>query len=439
MISYNKVVEDYILYLGDIVLGTEFVSTLKRWREMEALSYNGIKLIQAANLNKLLLHAITNCPYYRGMQELSGNQMVPKISSFPLLTKDIIKNNLNKILDPNATDLVSEKSSGSSGVQGEVFMTRKEQYNAIATQSYLWEWTGYKLGFPLLQLGMTLDRSLIKSIKDRMLRTFYQQAFRIDRWEVLKAFGNLQNKDAFFGGYASALYAYACFAEESRAHVKFKAVISWGDKMFPHYRKKIGDIFGCKVYDTYGTTEGFIIAGQCEYENYHILTPHVYLELLGEDGHEVMPGEIGKVVVTRLDAYAMPLIRYELGDLAIKKDPDEVCSCGRPYPMLKLIIGRDTDIVRTITGKYLIVHFFTGIFEHIPEIKQFCVIQDNLEGINIEYIPGSNFSHMILSKIEAQIVNYIEEPFMIHFSEVQTIPPTPSGKPQIILSNLPKS
>ena len=73
------------------------------------------------------------------------------------------------------------------------------------------------------------------------------------------------------------------------------------------------------IAEVYGTTEGFMIAGLCENGNHHILTPHVYLELLDKDGNEVAPGELGYVVVTRLDAFSFPLIRYYLGDLAIKE------------------------------------------------------------------------------------------------------------------------
>ncbi|MBK7870844.1 MAG: hypothetical protein IPJ74_09230 [Saprospiraceae bacterium] len=197
--------------------------------------------------------------------------------------------------------------------------------------------------------------------------------------------------------------------------------------------------FNTKVFDIYGTTEGFVIAGQCEHGRYHVLTPHVFLELLDEQGNEVAPGELGHVVVTRLDAYAMPLIRYYLGDLAIKAHTDKQCACGRKYPMLEMIIGRDTDIVRTRSGKMLIVHFFTGIFEHIPEIQQFRVVQKDLDSILIEYIPAHSFFNKgILKKTERIIHEKLQENLTIYFQQVDRIEPTPSGKPQIIQSFLEK-
>ena len=165
----------------------------------------------------------------------------------------------------------------------------------------------------------------------------------------------------------------------------------------------------------------------------------VYLVLLDDNGNEVPPGEPGKIVVTRLDNFAMPLIRYYLGDIAIAEDPGKTCSCGRSFPLLKQVIGRDTDIVMTRSEKYMVVHAFTGIFEHIPEIKQFQIIQKNLDGIEIEYIPDTGFNNKILADIKSKIDAALKEDFPIQFREVDFIAPTPSGKPQIIQSFLKQS
>ena len=438
MSFYNFIVERLILSAGDALLNTTFVQELHHWRRLDQLKPYTIAQIQEDRLAKLLQYASSSIPFYQNLG-ISPNKDYRKwLQSFPVMHKTLIKKHLPNLINGTSKSLICEKSSGSSGIQGEVYMTRKEQFAAIAAQTHLWEWAGYQLGASIFQLGMTTDRGFIKKFKDILLRTEYQQAFRINKEEASLVLNKFINKQAFMGGYASGLFTYACLAEEMNIRPAFKAVISWGDKMFPHYREKIEQQFNTRVFDTYGATEGFIIAGQCEYASYHILTPNIYLELLDDKGEEVKPGELGHVVVTRLDAFAMPLIRYYLGDLAIKKAPEEKCKCGRPYPMLEKIVGRDTDIVKTRTGKHLIVHFFTGIFEHITEIRQFRVIQDSLDGIIIEYIPEKSFVDGVLNSLNAKIMEHIHEPFKVYFREVKSIPDTPSGKPQIIVSNLPK-
>jgi phenylacetate-CoA ligase len=169
------------------------------------------------------------------------------------------------------------------------------------------------------------------------------------------------------------------------------------------------------------------------------MSSNVFIELLDENGDEVKDGELGHVIVTNLNGYAMPLIRYRIGDLAIKLPIDQYpVNCTYHFPLWQKIIGRDTDLVVTESGKYLVVHSFTGVFEHIPEIKQFCVIQNNKKGIQIHYIKGEGFHQNLLKLAKDKILRYINEPFQIDFIEVENIPATKSGKPQLIISNLNK-
>jgi phenylacetate-CoA ligase len=401
--------------------------------------------LQNKNLTALLLYLSESNRYYKKLlpdvSTILNEDPVVVLKSLPVLDKGIIRNNLDDLVsDPFAKHrqkLILEKSSGSSGIQGSVYMSRTEAYNVSAAQTHLWEWAGYRLGSDLLQLGMTTDRGLIKTLKDYFSNTTYKPAFQIDRDDVRQTLERFENRDAaFFGGYASGLYAYATIAEQLNAKTRFKAVISWGDKMFPHYRKKIERTFKTRVFDTYGCTEGMMIGGQCEFGTYHVLTPHVHLELLDENNQEVEPGRIGRVVVTRLDGRSFPLVRYNLGDLAIMPEKQVPCGCGRHYPQLSMIVGRDTDIVVTPSGNPLIVHFFTGIFEHEQDIKQFRVTQYENRDILVEYITDRDDHDAVLNRLTEMMNNRSGEALPLSFKRVTSIPATKSGKPQIVLSLL---
>ena len=427
----------FFLRVADILLRTDFVKTIGNWKKWSDSTKESVNQIQEHRLTLLLKYATQKVPFYQHPRNSS-------LKDFPVMTKNIIALNLEELIsgDYRKADLIEEKSSGSSGVQGSVFMTRRESLDAIANQSFLWSLSGYQFGDNLLQLGMSPDRGIVKRLKDILFRTDYQLAFNLDEQKVLSVLKKYRgNKSAiFFGGYASGLYEYARIAMKHNIRdIEFKSVISWGDKMFDHYRTLIEEIFNTNVYDTYGCTEGFMIAGQCQHFNCHILTPHVYIELLDANGKEVPYGEMGQVVVTRLDARAMPLIRYYLGDLAIKENPSKECSCGLPYPMLRKIVGRDTDVVKTPLGKSLIIHFFTGIFEHISEIRQFRVLQDSVHKFSIEIISDleGEFLDILLDEIHKRLELKAEEKLQIFFKQVREIPTTNSGKPQIIVSTLP--
>ena len=437
---YSSIVKHLISPLSDIILGLSINKELKSIRAIQWYSKEELINLQYSKLKNILSHSEKNIPYYseifKNIKFYANGDPLEELRKLPYLTKKIIKNNLpDKILDNKRRIYTKEKTSGSSGHQGVYYLDKLAYSKVIAIQSLWWEWSGFRFGDKVLQTGMTTKRGFIKSIKDWLLRVNYTQAFLMDEKTIKNNLLPLQNKKTYFMGYASSLYTYAQYAEKQNIHeLEFEAVISWGDKMFSHYRSLIEKVFHTTVYDTYGAAEGLMIAAECENHTYHIMTPHVLVEILDKDGKEVEEGEIGEVFITSLTNYLMPLIRYKIGDLAMKSSANEECPCGRKLPMLEKIIGRDTDIVYTSKGKALIVHFFTGILEHVHEIKQFQVYQKN-EGseIEVKYRKGDHFHSAVLEVVKSEMYKKAKEEFPIVFTEVDKINPSPSGKPQIVV------
>ncbi|MFC2150662.1 phenylacetate--CoA ligase family protein [Calditrichota bacterium] len=438
MSLHNIIVENIALPLGDRVLGTTFMHELKRWREIQHYTRDQLEHMQHHNLQNLLKNAVQNIPYYGELGIKIEEDPYSTLKKFPLLTKKIMNSRPDDLVQGDRSKLVSNTSSGSSGHRVSTYDSGVTKSITRAVHTLCWEWGGFRLGEPFMQLGMELKRSRVKRIKDIMLRTAYTQSFHLEKQEVLNNLSPYRGtSNAVFGGYASGLYAYAKFANEAGLEdVTFKSVLSWGDKMFPHFRELLESQFHTKVYDLYGCAEGIVGAAQCTAMNYHIPTPHVIIEVIDREGNACLPGELGRVILTRLDNNVMPLIRYDVGDLAILADPDKACSCGMNFPLMEKIIGRDTDIVYSRSGKFMIVHFFTGIFEYIPQVKQFRVIQRDLDGIEIEYIKADGFIPATLDFAVDKIRGYLKEDFRIDFTEVREIPPTTSGKPQIVKSEI---
>ena len=423
--------------LGDLINGSKVIANLRKWRQISKLSELEIERLQKKNLMELLIHTTENIPYYRQYSKYKSDDPKEWIKNFPVMKKTDISVNINQLTSKPLNKLIKKQTSGSSGVQGTTYMDSGDISLNRAIQLLWWEWSGWKMGTPIIQTGMTAKRGTLKTIKDLVLRTKYYIAYGLSDRESLGILKNTKITDEhYIGGYASSLYVLAKIAKNNKlSYVSFKGAISWGDKMFPHFRTEIREAFGCEVNDTYGCSEGLMIAAQKDLDYYYIMTPHVYLELVDSQGNEVIDGEIGYVVATRLDARSMPLVRYYTGDLAIKlpraKYPEKR---DLQFPLLEKVVGRDTDIVSTRSGKYMIVHFFTGIFQYVPEIKQFRVIQTDLDSITIEYIPSEIFNYDVLKTITEKIHQHLKEPFIINWLEVDSIPSTASGKPQLIKS-----
>jgi phenylacetate-CoA ligase len=159
------------------------------------------------------------------------------------------------------------------------------------------------------------------------------------------------------------------------------------------------------------------------------------VEIVDHEGQPVPTGQLGRVVVTRLTPGPMPLLRYDTGDVAhFLEGP---CDCGRSLRRLSRIQGRSTDIVTTPAGDRLIVHFFTQIFEMIPEIAQFQVRQQRPESISILYVKGPGFNEGIVDRVRAEILANCTYPLSIDFSSVAEIPLEKSNKRRFVISDVP--
>ena len=439
MSFYNKFLESVLLPLGDLATGGSFMAQLNRLRQQQHLPAEKLMHMQRENLRATLQFCQAKIPYYRELGIEPHEDPYQWLRRFPILRKNTLRERGEAMLSRPMPELISCASSGSSGEQSVVYVSKDELSLSRAQQVLWWEWAGYRMGAKILQTGITPQRGLVKGLKDRFLRTLYVPAYGHDEQVIRRMLEGLAGKRGyFFCGYASSLFVFAEVARHYGIELVFEGAISWGDKLFPHFRSRIEETFHTRVHDTYGCGEGLMIGAQRELPYLYLNSTNIYLEVVDKQGQPVADGTLGYVLVTRLDARAMPLLRYYLGDLAVML-PRERYPSERElgFPLLEKVIGRDTDIVRTPSGRFMVVHFFSGIFEHLPEIRQFRVIQRQPEAMLIEYIPGTGFHPGILDRIRDQIQAYLKEPtFGIEFAAVDLIPATPSGKPQIIESLL---
>ncbi len=438
---YQSFLEKIVLPLGDLLNRSSYIKQLKYWRKVDGYSAKKLKELQTENLNRLLSHTLETVPFYKDLKT-DSEKPEERLKQFPIITKFTIRDHTDALIS-NAYDketLVSYSSSGSSGVQTTVYMTKEEQSVIRGILTHWWEWSGYSVGKRIVQTGITPNRGFLKSIKDRLFNTIYLNAFSHTPEQLNDVCQKIKKNPSKFyaAGYASSLNVLAEYAIENEYDLKLNGIISLGDKLFESYKKNITKAFKANVYDTYGSNEGFMIAAQDDLKYYYILSPHVYVEILDDDGNEVPDGEMGNIVVTRLDCFSMPLIRYKIGDLGIKLPREEYPRERKyNYPLLKQVVGRETDIVLLPDTSKMVVHSFTGIFEYIPEIKQFKVIQEDRNGITIEYIKSKTFKQSAINKATEALRKYIKDhQFSINFKEVNYIAPTKSGKPQIIESRL---
>lgn len=441
---YSKICENIILPLADIVTRQRTMESYRFYSESQWWDRERLRKYQDARVYEVVRTAYQEVPVYRELYDKHGvdinsiNQ-IRDLYRLPVVTKDELRNAYPAACTRETGWPWSEYCT--SGSSGKPFAVRIDNYSMSQARALMLlraNFSQWRIGEPFLQTGMTLDRGVIKKCKDVLMRVHYVSAFDLSDRVLDDFLERLAGKDLrFVMGYASSLFCLAVRALEVGFDRNLKGVVSWGDNLYDHYRAKIEQAFGCRVTDTYGCGEGIQVAAQCGVNDgaYHVFMPHVAVEVVDDEGIPVLPGEIGNILLTRLDAGAMPLIRYWVGDIG-RMSPDVACSCGRGLEMLTKIEGRDTDVVITPGGNRLIVHFFTGIFEYYQSVNTFKVIQEKQGAIIVEIVPRPDFTEAHWEKIKSEIWEKGDRDLDIELKLVDEIPLERSNKRRFVVSRL---
>ncbi|WP_291117627.1 AMP-binding protein [Flavobacterium sp. UBA6135] len=438
---FNSVFVNYLTSVGDYFFGNHFMNSIKEWNRYDLLSEQELEDIQQKRLKKMLQHAIETVPYYQKIKlpDTAGNSL----TDFPVLTKEMLRFEKENLVSNryNTATLKKNFSSGSSGIQSYSYTTKGFSYYNQGLQNHWYLWSGFKIGDGVVQFGISPNRAFPKNIKDVLFNVHYVNSFSISEPEMIELAELIRKKNIkYIIGYPSAINEFTKVVLKHGFSLSLNAIITLGDKLFAHFKKNFELAFSNpKIIDTYGCAEGLLMACSNDTAYYNIMSPNVFIEIVDDANKPVPDGELGHVLVTSLTNFAQPMIRYKLGDLAIKL-PKEKYPEKRlfNYPLLEKIVGRETDVVITPNQKKLIVHSFTGIVEYYPEIKQYKIIQEVPESIIFEYITDSNFdfSEKTLQEIKSKIDVLTDNSISVEFKAVDYIASTPSGKPQIIESKI---
>lgn len=199
------------------------------------------------------------------------------------------------------------------------------------------------------------------------------------------------------------------------------------EALSPQLRQKAERFFNCKVEDDYSSQEVGIIALQCPKSGLlHVMSESVILEVVDEKGDPCREGEVGSVIVTDLNNFATPFIRYALGDLA---EVGPACPCGRGLPTLKAIRGRNRNLVVKPDGSRHWPPVAVAFFKAKLPVQQFQMIQHSLEEIEVRLVTERPLSKDEEDKLGAELTGVFTHPFAyryVYFNE--RIPPAANGK-----------
>ncbi len=179
------------------------------------------------------------------------------------------------------------------------------------------------------------------------------------------------------------------------------------------------------VQDVYSCEELGFLALQCpQHEHYHVQSESVLVEVLDEQGNPCAPGQIGRVVLTSLHNFAMPLIRYAIGDYA---EVGAACPCGRGLPVLTRILGRRRNRVALPDGRATWPNI-GELWAAIPDVEQIQLVQLGADEVEVRFARQQALSPLEEQAVSGRIHQALGHPFRLTFAGQKAIPRQPNGK-----------
>lgn len=378
-------------WMLDVVKGSKIKRDLNDIEHSFSLdSFESLKEKNHLPLKKLLDKAVNNSHYYKSLKGYSS------LDQFPVVNKNIVKNNLDDLLIKNTAGekLYKVFTSGSTGTPFTLWQTQRKRNRNTADTLFFAKKSGYTLGDKLLYV-----RLWSKTLKKGKLSSFLQNIEQIDVEDLSPEYINslllkLQSDKSpkAWLGYPSALEKICDYLDEIESRplkCNVKSIIGMSENLPRHVRSRMWYYFNSPMVSRYSNFENGIIAQQDIKSEYFIVNWASYIvEILDFNKDEsVKSGELGRIVVTDLYNHATPMIRYDTGDVgAMMMVPDY------PFPVLKTVEGRKTDILKNTSGAMISPYAFMGFLPKFSEINQIQYIQTGQITYTVKLNVDSNYT-----------------------------------------------
>jgi phenylacetate-CoA ligase len=418
---------------------------LRYIREFERSQYlpvEELRALQEARLQRLLEHAYRHCPFYRA--RFDGAGLVPgdirrleDLQALPVLEKADVQAYRDQLVAENwpVHDLVPNRTGGSVGQPVSFFLSRDRCRSRAAATVRHNRWAGWDVGAPLAVLwGAPRDRPA-RDWRGRLRRLLVEPQLYLDTGHVteadLAAFHEalLRYRPRGILAYASAAVLFARYLQARGLRpYRPRSLVTSAEVLTPDQLALLEEVFGCPVFDRYGSRETSVLASECAaHSGLHTMAEGLYLEIVQED-RPAPPGQPGSILVTDLLNLAMPLIRYRIGDVA--SWAEGICPCGRTLPRLRGVMGRVTDFLvggdgRLVSGAFLSIY----LVAQRTSLGQVQIRQDAPGRVLFRVKPGHDFDEgPDLEFLRQTTRRYLGEDAVIGYELVSDLPAESSGK-----------
>jgi phenylacetate-CoA ligase len=408
---------------------------------------------QMGQIGRLLKHFRDTSPFYGERLMATGIDLekpldIDRFRTVPALTREDIQNAgdalLSKKIPKDHGRLLTASSSGSTGRPVTARKTDVNQtfHRALNLRNHLWHKRDLSAKFATIR---GYDPGVAMAPEGKHSKTWtsvYRTGPSIQLNSAHCTLGEqvhwiTKERPPYILSYPTNLHALALRCEELGLQMPWlKALITFSEALSPGQREVIEGYFGVPVEDMYSAAEVSMIAVQCpdDPENYHVQSENVLMEVVDDDGAPCEIGETGRILVTDLHNFAMPFIRYEIGDLAVFGAP---CGCGRGLPAVRRVFGRVRNMLRLESGEQIFPDIAALHLNEIAPLRQYQMIQKSYSDIEMKLNLARPFEGDEEARMRKMILDALGQPFNLHLVPVEDIPRHSSGKFEDFISEVP--
>jgi phenylacetate-CoA ligase len=425
--------------------------TMRELKLIDSIEYSAQKIlaVQRKRLERLLHHAWAQTEYFHQILEecgavRGGRVNLDRFADVPFLTKKIIREQGDRLRAkalPDGRRAFANRSSGTSGQPVHFWQDNVYWDVTIAVRCYHFSMVGKEIGEREMKVWGS-ERDLFKGtlglnakLQNLVYNRRFEQCFHLPEQQILKTIAHINSwQPKMLWCYRDGIYAIAQYVNKRciRLHSPC-AVVLGGATIYPFMRAAISKAFGAPVISAYGSREVGAAACECGPDRgHHIAAQSHLIEAIGPDERPVMERE-GELAITPLMNYAMPLIRYRIGDRG--RLTAAACACGRGFPLLDALTGRSMEAMTNRKGEHVDGGFVIYVLAFMAErgyMHKFQIIQEEDASITVNVVlePGVRLAdhQRDLDSIIEKVQFVMGKDCPVRFCTVDDIPTNESGK-----------
>ncbi|MDD5758388.1 MAG: phenylacetate--CoA ligase family protein [Desulfobulbaceae bacterium] len=420
--------------------GAEGVSLLALLYQLEQSQWQSpedLLDLQLKQATIMLDFAKQTVPYYqKTLKQLSLRTGKPislqQWRELPILTRQHVQEAGNLMVSAaipaDHGKKASLQSSGSTGKPLTSWQTEVSQtfFHALTMRNHLWHRRDFSKKFTAIRVSNTLKPGESKANASwgpataMTVETGPAATLHINTDVKQQAVWLMEQRPAYLLSFPTNLHALATFfLENGNSLPGLEQVIAYGEVLSPETRLLCREAWQVEVKDMYSAMEVGYMALQCpDHEHYHVMAENIMVEVIDENGHPCLPGELGRVVLTPLHNFAMPLVRYEIGDYAEVGSP---CPCGRGLPVIRRVVGRVRNMLILPTGEERWPVMNSKAVSSIAPILQLQMVQHSLHAVEVRLVVKRAIDQTEEAQLKGVIIDTLGYPFELKFTYMDEI------------------